>query len=383
MIQKQIILIVDDEKDILDLLEYNLLKEGYQVLKASDGEEALNVVRNNPVDLVLLDIMMPIMDGYEFCRAIRADEKLRNLPILIQSAVQTQDEKIKAFEVGATDLINKPINPKEFISRVNVHLQHRFLMHEMEEYRARVEIELAQAREMQKLIMPKLDSVTEIEQLTRLKIASHFETSTEMGGDFWGLDKLGSKHLSFYIVDFTGHGVAAALNTFRIHTLMQERGEFNYHPGEQLTKLNKSLYGLLAIGQFATMFYGVIDLDKNELRYAVAASTYPILYNNQTSETKLLKAESYPLGIKEDEKYETYSVPFNKGDTVVLYSDGLTEACNEQGEMFGEERILQMLANLKKGSVGNDILYSLLKKFAQHSSADPEDDLTINIYSRA
>jgi two-component system, OmpR family, alkaline phosphatase synthesis response regulator PhoP len=118
MIQKQIILIVDDEKDILDLLEYNLLKEGYQVLKASDGEEALNVVRNNPVDLVLLDIMMPKLDGIETCRRLREMPEGKKTYIVFLTAREEEYSEVAGFEAGGDDYIAKPIKPRILLSRI-------------------------------------------------------------------------------------------------------------------------------------------------------------------------------------------------------------------------------------------------------------------------
>jgi len=118
MIQKQRILIVDDEKDILDLLEYNLLKEGFTVLKASDGEEALTIIRNNPVDLVLLDIMMPKLDGIETCRRLREMPEGKKTYIVFLTAREEEYSEVAGFEAGGDDYIAKPIKPRILLSRI-------------------------------------------------------------------------------------------------------------------------------------------------------------------------------------------------------------------------------------------------------------------------
>lgn len=118
MIQKQRILIVDDEKDILDLLEYNLLKEGFVVLKASDGEEALTIIRNNPVDLVLLDIMMPKLDGIETCRRLREMPEGKKTYIVFLTAREEEYSEVAGFEAGGDDYIAKPIKPRILLSRI-------------------------------------------------------------------------------------------------------------------------------------------------------------------------------------------------------------------------------------------------------------------------
>lgn len=118
MMQKQRILIVDDEKDILDLLEYNLLKEGFVVLKASDGEEALTIIRNNPVDLVLLDIMMPKLDGIETCRRLREMPEGKKTYIVFLTAREEEYSEVAGFEAGGDDYIAKPIKPRILLSRI-------------------------------------------------------------------------------------------------------------------------------------------------------------------------------------------------------------------------------------------------------------------------
>lgn len=118
MIQKQKILIVDDEKDILDLLEYNLAREGYTVLRASDGEEALTIIRSNQVDLILLDIMMPRLDGIETCRRLRELPEGQKTYIVFLTAREEEYSEVAGFEAGADDYIAKPIKPRILLSRI-------------------------------------------------------------------------------------------------------------------------------------------------------------------------------------------------------------------------------------------------------------------------
>jgi two-component system alkaline phosphatase synthesis response regulator PhoP len=112
------VLIVDDEKDICDLLAYNLSKEGFAVLTASDGNEALKMIENHPVGLVVLDIMMPGLDGYEVCKQIRANEKTATLPVLFLTAKSTEVDQILGLELGADDYIQKPVSPRVLVARV-------------------------------------------------------------------------------------------------------------------------------------------------------------------------------------------------------------------------------------------------------------------------
>ncbi|TCC91615.1 response regulator transcription factor [Pedobacter frigiditerrae] len=120
---KQKILIVDDEPDILELIEYNLKKEGYQVFLASNGQEGITVAKKVQPDLIILDIMMPKMDGIEACRLMRAIPEFKNTFMVFLTARSEEYSEIAGFNVGADDYIAKPIKPRALVSRINAILR--------------------------------------------------------------------------------------------------------------------------------------------------------------------------------------------------------------------------------------------------------------------
>jgi two-component system alkaline phosphatase synthesis response regulator PhoP len=118
------ILIVDDEKDILDLLRYNLQKEGYTVTTASTGRKALDLVhRSEPPDLIVLDVMMPEMDGWEVCRILKRDQKTASIPVIFLTAKGTEVDEVVGLELGAEDYVVKPVSPRTFVARVKAMLR--------------------------------------------------------------------------------------------------------------------------------------------------------------------------------------------------------------------------------------------------------------------
>jgi two-component system alkaline phosphatase synthesis response regulator PhoP len=117
------ILVVDDEPDILEILRYNLAKEGYQVVTASDGKEGLDLAKKENPDLVILDIMMPKMDGVEVCRALRADQQFNQTLVAFLTAREEDYSQIAALDVGGDDYITKPIRPRVFLSRIKALLR--------------------------------------------------------------------------------------------------------------------------------------------------------------------------------------------------------------------------------------------------------------------
>jgi DNA-binding response OmpR family regulator len=120
---KEKILIVEDEKDIVKMLDYNLKKEGFRALSANNGEDGLDMARKEHPDLILLDLMLPEMDGLEVCKAIKNDTKTAHIPIIILTAKAQETDKIVGLELGADDYVTKPFSPKELIARIKAVLR--------------------------------------------------------------------------------------------------------------------------------------------------------------------------------------------------------------------------------------------------------------------
>lgn len=125
--KKSVILCVDDEHMNLSLLEAILLPQGYKVIKAQNGEEALGVLHNNAVDCVLLDVMMPKMNGYEVCKIVKDDERYRHIPVIMITSLTSKEERIKSIRAGADDFISKPFEKNEVLARINMLLKVKML----------------------------------------------------------------------------------------------------------------------------------------------------------------------------------------------------------------------------------------------------------------
>ena len=179
------ILIVEDSPTSRDNIAAVLTNAGYTNLEfACDGVEALEKVSTEKPDLMILDIVMPRLDGYKVCIWIRAKPEYQSLPILVQTALNQPEQRVSVFEVGATDMVSKPINEAELLARVKIHLENRLLLGGLRSYHERVESELNMAREMQSAILPSTEFTDKVEENYHLKISSHFEPSSELGGDF-------------------------------------------------------------------------------------------------------------------------------------------------------------------------------------------------------
>lgn len=364
------ILVVDDAHLSRRLIAGYLAAAGVQNIEfAADGLEALEKVESFRPDIVILDIMMPHMDGFEVCRRLRADPVHKRLPILVQTGLESMDQRIEVFKSGATDLVSKPINGPELVARTRVHLENRLLIDNLEAYQLRIHEELTLAREMQADILPSFDHVREIERLYGVEIASHVEPSSELGGDFWGVLDMGQGRLGIFIVDFAGHGVTAALNTFRMHTLMRQAGP-DHSPADFLKSISDRLVELLAPYQYATMLFATLDTNANTLTYAGAGAPSPVM--GHPAGIDLLDGRGLPIGVTKAARYEDKVVPFPPGSFLMLYSDALTETADGKGDFLEEEQVVALAERCRHEA---NPLPTLLRLF-RADRARLTDDLT-------
>ena len=190
------VMIVDDNRVNRHLLMALLERGGIRhVEMAEDGNDALARMDSFRPDLILLDLMMPNLDGFEMCARLRADPRWADLPVLVQSSLSRAEDRARAFAAGATDYVTKPINAMELLSRVRIHLHSRALVSDLRMYRQRTETELALARKMQERLMPSAERLAESEALTGVAIDAHFAPSSELGGDFWDFRRDGRGRL--------------------------------------------------------------------------------------------------------------------------------------------------------------------------------------------
>jgi sigma-B regulation protein RsbU (phosphoserine phosphatase) len=376
------VLVVDDSGVNCAFIEQVLRERGFTNLRAVDsGEAALGAMEAFSPDLVILDLIMPGIDGFECCRRIRDQANNADLPILVETAVTDPKSRYQAFESGATDFINKPICPDELYARVRVHLENRICLKELRLYKQRTETELESARQLQLSILPGPSEIANAAQRCHLEVAAHYEPSSELGGDFWGMKNLFPHQTAFWLVDFSGNGPAAALNAFRLQAYIKESTASATRPGDYLSYLNERMLDLLLRGQFATMFYGIVDTRGSRLFYATACSPNPILLRHGVKEADILSGRGSPLGVSMN-MYPTQSVPFVAGDLLMLYSDALTETETGNGLYISEQEIANVLMKHRHLSC-EALLEKVLEFFRDSTGGKVADDLTIVLCRRS
>ncbi len=372
------ILVVDDVKLLRDLITSILRKAGFaNIEQAENGQEAMYKVASNPPDLMILDLLMPIMDGMEVCRLVRQIEDTAAIPIIVQTAMNDNEERLKAFAAGASDLVAKPVNALELVIRTKLHLKNLILTEKREKYRVRVADELSTAKDVQQNILPPQKYLDDIRSQTGLHISSMCQPSSELGGDFWGVHLLKNGSIGFYVTDFSGHGVVAALNTIRLHTLLFNVGEAWQEPSVLLANINQSLCDMLPTGQYATMLIGLICPEKKMLNFAGAAAPPPIYGEwSKPEELQYLDTTGLPLGISKLATYELKTIPFTPEHFLFSFSDALIETKLKDGTELEGDQLRKWVKDLTNAQPNPQLLDQLIMAFFENGGDDLRDDLT-------
>ncbi len=369
------ILVVDDMPIMRKMIGMCLERGGFSNISfAEDGDVALARIAEKSPDLVILDINMPKLSGYDVCRQLRSDPATASLPILVQSASETAEERVEVFAVGATDFVSKPINHPELLARVCMHLENRFLIRSLSDFQDRMHSELKMAREMQHSLLPEQNVVSAVEEIGDASLEAFYKASFELGGDLWGTWPLPGNKLGIYVLDVTGHGVGAALNTFSLHATMARFEDKKLDPAEFLTSLNRSLVGAFPLGRFATMFYGVLDCDTHQLTYAGAGAPRPIIFCGNQCRT--LDSSGLPIAIMKSATYENLTDRLEPGESLFCYSDVLVEAEQPDGSILGEDGLIKWIQEAEKDGSRKTLVARLLDRFYAVQDEHLPDDLT-------
>ena len=388
------ILVVDDTPANLRVLAGMLKDRGYRVRPVPSGALALVAARRNPPDLILLDINMPEMSGYEVCEHLKADETLKGVPVIFISALTEPLDKVKAFAMGGVDYLTKPFQMEELHARVETHLKLRGLQVELERANAnlasvnsRMHRALTAAAKIQETFLPREGPL-----VPGAAFAWVYQPCEELAGDGLCIVPLGDGQAALYVVDVSGHGVAAALLSVTLSRLLTSPSDPSSiltragdtgprrvtPPAEVAAHLNR-LFPFDAItGQFATLIYGVLAVAggaRSEFRYVSAGQPNPV-HVPAGGAPVYLESCGFPIGLAAEE-YEERVVPLEPGDRLYLYSDGVPEALNPDGQHFGSPQLLEAIGRTRSLSLRESVDAVLAEVARWHGPARPQDDISI------
>ncbi len=473
MNERYVVLVVDDSLENLRVLGDMLELEGYVVRVATNGPQALQTVKKSPPDLILLDILMPLMDGYEVCRRLKDDQETCMIPVIFISALGMANHKVTAFKAGGVDYITKPFHVEEVAARVHTHIQlaraeelkreiaerklaeeknlrlvaivessddaiasatmdgivtswnqgaenifgyqaSEMLNHSLSvmmpvdshnrilrlyslimrgEHVDRFEtvyrrkdgrdinvslsfspvrnsagnvvelsiigrdiserVRLEQERMINERMNRELEIAHEIQKsflgvcpadFPGVKVACCCMPAAHVGGDYYDFFKLENGYIDVVIADASGHSVSAALLMMEARSVLHAKVVSSRTPGQTLAIVNDLLCDDLVRSELQiSMFYVRFDLENHSISYANAGHTRPLLYKNDSNDMVELDADGLLLGIYSDVKFEDKVCSFLPGDLLFMYTDGVTESQDSSGELFGDERLSELI----------------------------------------
>jgi sigma-B regulation protein RsbU (phosphoserine phosphatase) len=331
------ILIVDDTPANLRLLSQMLAEAGYHVRPLPDGALALAAARAEPPDLILLDIKMPGMDGYQVCQRLKAEAETRDIPIIFISALDAVQDKVNAFSAGGVDYVTKPFHAEEVLARVATHLALRELQKQLQEANETMARELALAGEIQASFLPARAPV-----IPGWQMSAVLRPARQASGDFYDFLSLPGGRLGVVVADVTDKGAGAALYMALCCTILRTyAADYPEQPDLLLAAANRRILQDCSTSQFVTVFYGILDPVAGNLVYANAGHCPPLVLCAQAAQqVQWLTQTGVPLGIFEDRAWGQAMIQLDPGELLVLYTDGITEAHYDPRRLFGEERLL-------------------------------------------
>jgi phosphoserine phosphatase RsbU/P len=371
---QKLILIVDDTPVNIGVIS-GALKDSYKTKVATNGEKALALASaEEKPDLILLDIMMPGMDGYEVCSRLKADPATSEIPVIFLTGQTSAEDETRGFEVGAVDYVHKPFSPAVVNARVRSHILLREARAQLAAQLLALNNELEMARQIQLSILPH-----SIPKLSGLEIAARFLPMTSVAGDFYDFIQIDGKHIGILIADVSGHGLPSALIASMLQVSLTGQAGHASEPSKVLAGLNRALCGKFT-HNFVTAAYVYVDLEKSLMRYAGAGHPPVLQWRNSTGKTAKVLENGLVLGMLEEAIYEALEFALEPGDRYVLYTDGVPEAANPSEEQFGVERFMRFIENNKH--LGADqfvqtFLTELSRWSGQTAEQGQQDDITL------
>lgn len=361
------VLLVDDAKANLDILVEGL-KADHKLSIALNGEMALQAAARKTPDLVLLDIVMPGMDGYEVCRRLRETAETAEVPVMFLSSLEEVQSKAQGFEAGGNDYLTKPFEMLEVKARIRSLLKAKLYNDAAKE---QIASELRVAREIQMGMLPH--DFESVGRAYHVDFGAVLEPAREVGGDLYGICAADPERLVVFLGDVSGKGIAASMFMVRAISLARLLSRQIPEPEGILSRLNDELAADNPSGMFVTFLCAVFEPRWERLALANAGHCRPILLPRDGSPRWAVSRLGTALGFERGLTFERTELTLRGGDALILYSDGVSEAFNLRDECYGTERLLAE-ARLLSSRSASEMTSALLRDVRAFAGTAPQSD---------
>ncbi len=368
------ILVVDDEQVIIQVLVNFLTLEGYQVVTATSGPQALALLEEGLApDLILLDVMLPFVSGYDVCKRIREKYPPHELPVLMLTAKNKAEDIVTGIEAGANDYLTKPVNRSELLARVGSLITIKSSMKEHQRL-AMLQREMRLAQEIQSTLLPEKAPF-----IKGLDTSVLYRPMHEVGGDFYDFTVFNAATMGVLIADVTGHGIPAAFVSAMLQATYSVYKEDVKDPSVLMNRMN-TVMSAYTHGQYATACYSLLDLENRQVLHANGGHCPMILVKRRERKLRYERQSERPLGIDASSEYTIRRTDLNEGDRVILFTDCIPETRNGQGEFFGYPsffRLIEEFAHLNCREFSQRVLETVAEWKGGGQGQRLDDDFTL------
>ena len=369
------LLVVDDNEDNRLTLSERLAREGYgNVATAADGREALELIERQDFDLVLLDIMMPEINGYQVLEKLHAHPQHRSIPVIVISAIDQMESVVRCIELGAEDYLPKPFNPTLLRARVGAVLEKKRLRNEIDRHVARVDQELRLARELQLAMVPAGTLAPTNE--APVALSAVLRPAREVGGDFYDYFWMTPERFCVLVADVSDKGMAAALFMARTKTavrLIASGATGAVSLREIIARLNEELCRDNTSAMFVALVLCVIDVSTGAVVWCNAGLPPPFIVSAAGQVEPRKEAIGCPLGLPVPDGYAMGAATLAAGASLFLGTDGITEAADPAGELFGVQRLQEALSAHARRTP-EDLLSGVMADVTRFCAGSPPAD---------
>lgn len=332
------ILVVDDSATNRSYLKYILEEDGYRVVQAANGEACLKSAGAEKPILILLDVVMPGIDGFETLRRLKEEPGSARTPVIMLTSLEDQDSKLKAFELGAVDYIVKSANPMEVRARVRVHVRLALANEELVAARRESIMQIAQAQRSL-LVRPR--------ELPKARFSVYYRSLHEAGGDFYDVVPVAEDVFLYLMADVAGHDLGTSYVTPAVKVLLKQFSTPAYSLEETVGLMNGVLSQTVCADTYLTAY--ALRLNRRSRKAVYMAAGHPsALYLPARGEARFLECENPMIGMIEESTYRSESMEVEEGDRFVLFTDGLVE-CGPSPEAWKRSRggLLDVVGGLR------------------------------------
>lgn len=378
-------LVADDDADILTALRLLLANDGYELETVSSPAALLAAIERSQFDVVLMDLNYARdttsgREGIDLITRVHALDP--SLPIVVMTGWATVDLAVEAMRRGVRDFVQKPWDNSRLLQTLHKQVRHararrnvQLRLAETRKTEAQFKRELIEARELQENLLANTTSA-----IAGLDVAAKWQPAKTVGGDYIAAFNLDDEHAALCVADVVGKGLPAALLMSNFQAALKSLGSDHLSPADVSTRLNDLLYANIPLHKFITAFYAVLNVPNRTLTFTNAGHNPPLLVR-ENGECVRLEAGGSVLGAFPNARFAEEQIQLQHGDRLLLFTDGLTEAVDEYGEQFGEERLMDLLQEHRHETADDlkEIIFNVVEEFCGCSFRDDAALMVISI----